>query len=99
MQLAGEDFAGGHVVAVGEAAGDGENLVLQEEAWLFAQLVDVDAVGEGAGLLEGELRLLIAVGAGGSQDEGAGPGHAESREESRVLLDLGERSRHNRFSG
>ena len=37
----------------------------------------MDALGDGAGLLEGELGLDVAVGAGGAQDQDAGGGHAE----------------------
>ena len=63
-ELVGEDLAGGHVVAVGEAAGHDEDLVTLQQGRLFAQPVDVDALGDGAGRLEGELRFAVAVGAG-----------------------------------
>ena len=74
-ELVGEDLAGRHVVAVGEAAGNDQDLVALQQAGLFAQAVDVDALGDGAGLLEGELGLAVAVGAGGTQDEDARRGH------------------------
>ena len=35
----------------------------------------MDALGDGAGLLEGELGLVVAVGAGGPQDQDAWRGH------------------------
>ena len=38
---------------------------------VLAQAVDVDALGDGAGLLEGELGLVVAVGAGGAEDQDA----------------------------
>jgi hypothetical protein len=37
----------------------------------------VDALGEAARLLEGELGLKVAVGAGGAKDQDARSGHAD----------------------
>jgi hypothetical protein len=39
-----------------------------QERGFLAQAVDVDALGEGARLGEGELSLLVAVGAGGAEN-------------------------------
>ena len=46
-----------------------------QQGGLLAEAVDVDALGDGAGLLEGELGFGVAVGAGGSQDQDARCGH------------------------
>ena len=67
-QLVGEDFAGGDVVAVTEAAGYGDNLIRRQRFRVLNQAVDVDAVGAGARLFPGELGLEVAVGSGGSQN-------------------------------
>ncbi len=76
-ELIGQDLARRHVIAVGEAAGDGEDLVAHQLGRLLAQAVDVDALGDRAGLLEGELGFGVAVGAGGSQNQDARGGHAQ----------------------
>ena len=67
-ELIGEDLARGDVVAVGEAARDDEHLKLVQQLRAFAQAVDVDALGRGAGLDERELGLAVAVGARRPQD-------------------------------
>ena len=77
-ELVGEDLAGRHVVAVGEAAGNDEDLIAMQQGRLLAEAVDVDALGDGAGSLEGELGLAVAVGAGRAQDQDAGGGHSLS---------------------
>src|SRR5262249_26065569 len=74
-ELVGQDFARSHIVAVGEAAGNDQDLVTQELAGAFAQAVDVQPFGLGAGFLESELRLPVAIGAGAAKDEDAGSGH------------------------
>ncbi len=75
-QLVGQNLSAGHIVAVREAAGDYQDLVLVEQPRVFAQAVDVDPFGGGAGLLEGELRFSVAVGAGCSEDQNAWLGHS-----------------------
>ena len=77
-QLVGEDLAGPDVVAVAEAAGQHEDLVWCRSVRVLAEAVDVDAVGDGAGELEGVLGLLVAVGARGPQDQDFRGGHAEN---------------------
>jgi len=59
--LVGKDFAGGHVVAVAETAGDDQELIVPQRLGLFHQAEDVHALGPKAGLLERELRLAIAI--------------------------------------
>ena len=49
---------------------------MQQQLGLFAQPLDVDAVGERAGPFEGELRFLVAIGAGGTQNQRPRRGHA-----------------------
>src|SRR5262249_8799657 len=44
-QLVGEDLAGGDVVAVGEPARDGEDLVAVQQGGVLTKAVDVEAVG------------------------------------------------------
>src|SRR5262249_33677918 len=75
-QFDGENLPGAHVVAVGEPAGGDEDLVALELPRILAEAVDVDALGDGPHLLEGELRLGVAVGAGGSQDQDARSSHS-----------------------
>jgi hypothetical protein len=74
-ELVGEDFSGGDVVAVGEAAGEAEDLVVFELRWILEQLVDVEGVNGRASELEGVSEFAVAVGAGGSQEDDAGGGH------------------------
>src|SRR5689334_22616731 len=60
LQLNGENLASCDVVAVGEAAGDRHNLILEQEFRIVAQALDVQAIDESAGFFEGELCLAIA---------------------------------------
>ena len=75
--LHGEDLPGGHVVAEAEPAGDAEDLEPIEHGRRLQQAVDVERLGRGAGRFEGEGRFLVAVRAGGSEDEDVGMGHEE----------------------
>ncbi len=68
LEVVAQDAAGGHVVAVAEAAGDAEDLELPETYGLAEQRVDVQRLGCSAGLPEGEGGFLIAIGARGSQN-------------------------------
>ena len=72
--LVAEDSAGAQVVAVAESAGNAEDLELLEERGLFQKPVDVQGFGLCAGLLEGEGRFGVAVGAGGAKDQDVGRG-------------------------
>jgi hypothetical protein len=74
-QLNGKDFAGCHIITVGEAARNDKNLVAVQQAGLLAQPIDVDALGNPTRQLEGELRFLVAVRAGGTQDYSPWFGH------------------------
>src|SRR5262249_958586 len=74
-ELVGEDLAGRDVVAVGEASRYDKDLVAVEQGRPFGQAVDVSAVGASADLLEGELGLGVAVGAGSAEDKNACRGH------------------------
>src|SRR5205085_6380904 len=79
-QLGGEDLAGGHIVAVGEAAGDCEDVVLPQQARVLAEAIDMNAIGPAASSFEGELRFLVAVSAGGAEHECGWGGHAAGAE-------------------
>jgi hypothetical protein len=68
--LVGEDAPGGDVVAIAEAAGDGEQLVGVKQAGVLQQAVDVHQLRGRPGPLEGVNGLAVAVGAGRAEDEG-----------------------------
>ena len=73
LHVDGQDLPRGHVVAVGEAAGEDEDLVVAEEPRVVAEGVDVDAVAAAAGQLEGGLRprgRSWCPGPGGSERSG-----------------------------
>ena len=70
--LVGEDLAGGDVVAVAEAAGEGEDLVILQPQPVAQEAVDVHAFSVGAGQVERMGGFEIAVGAGGAKDQRAG---------------------------
>jgi hypothetical protein len=74
-ELDGQDLAGGHIISIRKAAGHDQDLKLLQTLGLFAEAVDVDALGHGPGLLAGELGFAVAVGPGGAQDKDAGSGH------------------------
>ena len=62
---------GGHVVAVGEAAGDDEDLVVAEQAWVLAEAVDVErARPRPRPCSKANCGFGVAVGAGGPEDQG-----------------------------
>ena len=75
LDLVGEDAAGRHVVAVAEAAGKAEYLKPLDRPGIFQQAVDVQAFRSWPRPLEGERGFLVAIGAGGSQDEDVGRWH------------------------
>ena len=79
-QLAGEDLARGHVVAIGEAARDDEDLKIMQEPGIFPQTIDVDALRQPARQFEGELRFDVAIGTGGTQDQYIRLGHVGTLE-------------------
>ena len=70
LHLAGQNAARGDVVAVTKSAGNTEDLELVRQRRTFQQPIDVDPFRLGAGLLECESRFPIAVGSGGSENEG-----------------------------
>jgi hypothetical protein len=70
--LIGEDFAGGDVVAVAEAAGENEDLTIAEDGRGFENAVDMHELRSCSGQLECVGGLRIAVGAGGSKDQCGG---------------------------
>ena len=82
---------GPHVVAVGEAAGQDEDLVVAQEPGVVAEGVEVDAVAAAADHLEGLLHLVIAVGSRGTQDECVRRGHDENAPEGTSLCLTGTR--------
>ena len=75
LDLVGQDAAGGHVVAVAESARQAEDLEPLDQPGVLQEAVDVQRFALGPRLLEGERAFLVAVGAGGSQDEDVGLGH------------------------
>ena len=79
FELRSQHAPGREVVAVTEAAGDDEDLGAGQEVGVGPQFGDVDAVGDRAGPGEGEGGLVVAVGAGGAEDDRGGAGHRGSR--------------------
>ena len=68
-ELVGEYFSGGDVVAVGESAGEGEDLVLLKGGWVGEQGVDVEGIDGNviaASKFESVSEFAVAVGAGGA---------------------------------
>src|SRR4030095_13068961 len=63
------------VVAVAESTRQHEHLILVQECRVVAEPVDVDPVGNGTGQLEGVLSFLVAIGAGGPEDQHVRGGH------------------------
>src|SRR5207302_2516077 len=74
-ELRRQDFPRGHIVAVGEAPGHNQDLVALQQTGLFAQPIDVNALGNRPGLLEAKLGLQVAVGARSTKDQRAWNGH------------------------
>ena len=68
-QFQRKDPSAGDVVAVGEAAGDAEDLKVVGERRLPRQGMNVHAAGDRAGPLEGMCRFVVAVGARCPQDQ------------------------------
>src|SRR5439155_12345823 len=66
--LIGEDSAGGDVVAIGEPAGDGEELKIAEQRGIFKNTVEMNALRGGAGELESVRGFDVAIGSGGAKD-------------------------------
>ena len=71
-QLVAEDAPGRDVVAVAEATGQNEDARRVEPRGLSAELVQVQELGGRAAALEGELGLVLAVGARCAQDDRVG---------------------------
>ena len=68
-QLIAQNFSGGHIVAVGEAAGNDQDLKIVQQLGLLPEPLDVQPLRDGAGLFEGKLGFDVAVGAGGTEDQ------------------------------
>lgn len=68
-KLSGENPSCGDVVAVAEAAGNGEHLVIPQQAGLLNEAPDVDEVSLGPGEFPGVTGFEVAIGAGGPQNE------------------------------
>src|SRR5437868_1977201 len=60
-ELVGEDFSCCHIIAVSKATRHDQNLVAVQQARLFAQAINMDALGQGTGPLEGELGLSVTI--------------------------------------
>ena len=71
-QFNGQDLAGGNIVAVGEPAGDRQDVEFAEQLRVLAEAPDVNALGPSTGALESELRLLVAVRAGARRIKAVG---------------------------
>lgn len=78
VELIGEELSAGDVVAVTEAAGDGEKLITGEGVGRGDELFDVNQVTVRSRALPGEDGFFVAVDAGGAEDEDTGLSHAES---------------------
>ena len=65
----GEQASGAERVAVAEAAGDDDEVSLAEPPGIGRQLVDEDDLRLGAGELEGERGVAVAVRPGAGDDE------------------------------
>src|SRR5688572_2468219 len=78
--------AGGHVVAVAESAGEDEDRAVVEARLLARQDVETHELGPRAGELEGMRRLVLAVRAGGAQDDREGRAHGQPRKPPRNAL-------------
>lgn len=68
-QVDRQQLAGAEVVAVGEAARDDQQPVVGQACGALDDAVDVDAIGAPARQLDGGGGVLVAVDAGGAQDE------------------------------
>ena len=84
QNLVRQDPPGRHVVAVAEPAGDAEDLKLVEQIGFIQQPVDVQQLDLAAGLCESKRGFLVAVRAGGSENEDVRLGHGEFE-----VVDLG----------
>lgn len=85
IELIRKELAAGDVVAVAEAAGDGEELIAIEGIRRGDELLDVNEVAIGPGALPREDSFLVAVDAGSAEDNDAGPSHAESLASTPVM--------------
>ncbi len=70
-----QDPAGAQVVAIGEAAGNRQDLETIEVRWRLDQAIDVPGFDRGPGPLPGIGRFLVAVGSGSTQDDRARASH------------------------
>lgn len=68
-ELVAEDFSAGDVIAITEAAGDGEDLKLGEEPRLLDEAIDVRGLDGRASVSPGEGGFLVAVDAGGAENK------------------------------
>jgi hypothetical protein len=82
-ELDGEDFAGGNVITMREAAGEGEDLIAAEQAGIVAQAIDVHAIDGGTGELEGKREFPIAVSPGRTEDQNMRGRHERKFREER----------------
>ena len=71
LDVDGEQLAGAEVVAVGETARNHEHGVIIEAQLAGGEAVDVDALRSGARKRTGAGGVVVAVNAGGAQDEDA----------------------------
>jgi hypothetical protein len=74
-EAVGEDASGGDVVAVGEAAGEADDVDLLEDGGVGDEVGEVLIEGLRAGEVKGVGEFAVAVGAGGTDDECYGLGH------------------------
>ncbi len=70
--LIGQNSAGGDVVAVTEAAGEGEYLKIMHLFWIFQQAIDVNKFWCSAGTRKSVRCFGVAIGAGGTKDKNPG---------------------------
>ena len=67
-KLRSEYNTGANIVAVAEAAGNTQNLVLIEQSRRFEQPKDVHAIGTASGRVEGEGSFDVAIRSRGPED-------------------------------
>src|SRR3954465_12034896 len=73
--LVAEDSPRRHIVSITEAAGDAEDLRVRQDAGILQRAIEMQDAGLPARHFKRKSRLLIAVGAGSTQDDDAGNGH------------------------
>jgi len=90
-ELIGQDFSGGDVIAITEASGNDEDLIIVEQRWRFPKSIDMQKISLSAGSFESEMSFGVAIGSWGTQNKNAWFGHGKSywKANRRVNLVMG----------